>query len=127
MNTYIMIWILSVTLVYGANKSNETRSEMLEKFMQIYANEVSESHEVHPYIRFDDHYNTKKMPLNSLPLDVNLTINIKNIYGVDEVNQLLGMETTVQMNWIDERITLLDIGKEHINLDRITLPSEVSD
>ena len=66
------------------------------------------------------------MPLNSLPLDVNLTINIKNIYGVDEVSQLLGMETTVQMNWIDERITLLDVAKEHINLDRITLPPDVS-
>ena len=122
-----MIWILFVAVVYGNNKSNKTRSAMLEQFMQMYANELSESHEVHPYIRFDDHYNTKKMPLNSLPLDVNLTINIKNIYGVDEVNQLLGLETTVQMNWIDERITLLDVGKEHINLDRITLPSDVSD
>ena len=82
--------------------------------------------EVHPYIRFTEDYNNKKMPLNSLPLDVNLTINIKNIYGVDEVSQLLGMETTVQMNWIDERITLLDVAKEHINLDRITLPPDVS-
>ena len=82
--------------------------------------------EVHPYIRFTVDYNNKKMPLNSLPLDVNLTINIKNIYGVDEVSQLLGMETTVQMNWIDERITLLDVAKEHINLDRITLPPDVS-
>ena len=82
--------------------------------------------EVHPYIRFTDDYSNKKMPLNSLPLDVNLTINIKNIYGVDEVSQLLGMETTVQMNWIDDRITLLDVAKEHINLDRITLPPDVS-
>ena len=82
--------------------------------------------EVHPYIRFTEDYNNKKMPLNSLPLDVNLTINIKNIYGVDEVSQLLGMETTVQMNWIDDRITLLDVAKEHINLDRITLPPDVS-
>ena len=82
--------------------------------------------EVHPYIRFTDDYSNKKMPLNSLPLDVNLTINIKNIYGVDEVSQLLGMETTVQMNWIDDRITLLDVAKEHINVDRITLPPDVS-
>merc|ERR1711899_413917 len=37
---------------------------------------------------------------------------------------MLGMETTVQMNWIDERITLLNVSKEHINLDRITLPFE---
>ena len=61
-----------------------------------------------------------------LPLDVNFTINIKNVYGIDEVDQLLGMETTVQMNWIDERITLENIPKEHINLDRITLPPDVS-
>ena len=66
------------------------------------------------------------MPLKSLPLDLNLTINIKNIYGVDEVNQLLGLETTVQMNWLDHRVTLLNVSKEHINLDRITLPSEAS-
>ena len=66
------------------------------------------------------------MPLNKLPLDVNLTINIKNIYGIDEVTQMLGMETTVQMNWIDERITLLKVHKEHLNVDRITLPPDVS-
>ena len=82
--------------------------------------------EVHPYIRFDKNYNTKKMPLKHLPLDVNLTINIKNIYGIDEVKQLLGMETTVQMNWVDDRVVLLDIAKEHVNLDRITLPPDVS-
>ena len=82
--------------------------------------------EVHPYINFTEDYSNKKMPLNRLPLDVNLTINIKNIYGVDEVSQLLGMETTVQMNWIDDRITLLNVSKEHINLDRITLPPDVS-
>ena len=84
---------------------------------------LSQKH--HPYIKFERNYNPKKMPLKSLPLDVNLTINIKNIYGINEIDQLLGMETTVQMNWIDNRITLLDIPEEHLNLDRITLPPKV--
>ena len=126
MYAYLIIWLSSWTMVCGQEKNDHNKTETLSKFMKMYANEVSKSHEVHPYIKFDEDYNTKKMPLNSLPLDVNLTINIKNIYGVDEVNQLLGMETTVQMNWIDERITLLNVSKEHINLDRITLPFEVS-
>ena len=126
MHVYFIVLISSLTMVCGQEEDNPNKTETLSMFMKMYANEVSKSHEVHPYIKFDEDYNTKKMPLNSLPLDVNLTINIKNIYGVDEVNQLLGMETTVQMNWIDERITLLNVSKEHINLDRITLPFEVS-
>ena len=65
------------------------------------------------------------MPLNFLPLNVNLTIHITNVYEIDNVYQLLGLETTVQMNWIDERIKLLDIPVEHPTSDRITLPPEV--
>ena len=77
---------------------------------------------VHPLIRFEDNYNSKVMPLKFLPLNVNLTIHITNVYEIDNVYQLLGLETTVQMNWIDERIKLLDIPVEHLISDRITLP-----
>ena len=128
MKLCVMICFLSFNIVHGNRKNNRNKTITLSSFLDLYSNEVNKSHEVHPYIRFDEDYNTKKMPLNNkdpLPLEVNLTINIKNIYGADEVNQLLGLETTVQMNWIDERITLLDVSKEHINQDRITLPSEV--
>jgi hypothetical protein len=30
------------------------------------------------------------------------------------------------MNWIDDRVTLLNVSAEHLNLDRITLPPNVS-
>ena len=128
MKLNVIIGFLSFTMVHGFGRNNRNKTLTLSKFLELYEKEVDKSHEVHPYIRFDEDYSTKKMPLNNkdpLPLEVNLTINIKNIYGADEVNQLLGMETTVQMNWIDERITLLNVSEEHINQDRITLPSEV--
>ena len=80
---------------------------------------------VHPLILFEDNYNSKVMPLKFLPLNVNLTIHITNVYEIDNVYQLLGLETTVQMNWIDERVKLLDIPIEHLISDRITLPPEV--
>ena len=80
---------------------------------------------VHSLIRFEENYNSKVMPLKFLPLDVNLTVHITNVYEIDNVYQLLGLETTVQMNWIDERIKLLDIPIEHLISDRITLPPEV--
>ena len=126
MNGNAAFFALLLSIVHCDCLKNSSRVDILAKFMAMYADEVTRKHQVHPFIKFEDDYNTKKMPLNKLPLDLNLTINIKNIYGVDEVNQLLGMETTVQMNWIDDRVTLLDVSKEHINLDRITLPSEVS-
>ena len=126
MNGNDSLFILLLFIAHCNCITNSSRVDILAKFLSMYADEVTRKHQVHPFIKFEDDYNTKKMPLNKLPLDLNLTINIKNIYGVDEVNQLLGMETTVQMNWIDDRVTLLDVSKEHINLDRITLPSEVS-
>jgi hypothetical protein len=127
MNILVMIALLSLNGIKCEIKLwNITREKIPTKLAKRDSKEVEKKHEVHPYIRFEEGYNPKKMPLKSLPLDVNLTINIKNIYGIDEVTQMLGMETTVQMNWIDDRITLLDVGKEHLNLDRITLPPDVS-
>ena len=126
MKGHLAIAALSLFVIHSNGMKDSVHADLFSKFMSMYAKEISKKHEVHPFIKFDDDYSTKKMPLNSLPLDLNLTINIKNIYGVDEVNQLLGMETTVQMNWLDDRVTLLNVSKEHINLDRITLPSEVS-
>ena len=123
---HILIVALSLFFVCCECMEDSSRAILLSKFISMYANEISKRHEVHPFIKFDDNYSNKKMPLKSLPLDLNLTINIKNIYGVDEVNQLLGLETTVQMNWLDHRVTLLNVSKEHVNLDRITLPSEAS-
>ena len=122
-------WFLITSLIAVICKSQSNNKEDIDFFKKLKAlfnNAVYEKHQVHPYIQFDKNYNTKKMPLKKLPLDVNITINIKNIYAVDEVNQLLGMETTVQMNWIDDRITLLNVSKEHLNSDRITLPPNVS-
>ena len=126
MNSLILLVALSFFVVCSNCMEDSSRAILLGKFVSMYANEISKKHEVHPFIKLDDDYSTKKMPLKSLPLDLNLTINIKNIYGVDEVNQLLGLETTVQMNWLDHRVTLLNVSKEHVNLDRITLPSEAS-
>ena len=122
-------WLLILSLIAVLCKSENDNGEynkILSKFKTLFYDALYEKHQVHPYIEFDKNYNTKKMPLKSLPLDVNITINIKNIYAVDEVNQLLGMETTVQMNWIDDRVTLLNVSAEHLNLDRITLPPNVS-
>ena len=127
MNTIRWVLIISfIAVICKGQNNNEEDFNFLTKFKALFNNAVHEKHQVHPYIQFDKNYNTKKMPLKSLPLDVNITINIKNIYAVDEVNQLLGMETTVQMNWIDDRVTLLNVSEDHLNLDRITLPPNVS-
>ena len=126
---HIITWLLIISMIAVISKAknnNEEHIKIIAKFKTLLNDALFEKHQVHPYIKFDKNYNTKKMPLKTLPLNVNITINIKNIYAVDEVNQLLGMETTVQMNWIDDRVTLLNVSEEHLNLDRITLPPKVS-
>ena len=130
---FICVILLPSLIVALCKCNNETKEDTklfedlnILNTLKIFTDVLYNTHHVHPYIKFDEKYNTKKMPLRSLPLDVNITINIKNIYAVDEVNQLLGMETTVQMNWIDDRVTLLNVSEDHLNLDRITLPPNVS-
>ena len=78
---------------------------------------------VHPHIKFEENYDARLMPsIHKLPLDVNLTVNIKNIYGLNEVEQLLKMESTVQLNWVDERVQF----KNDTSSEFWTLPPWVS-
>ena len=60
----------------------------------------------HPKIHFAQNYSIHEAPIYSKdrPIDVNFTINLRNILEVNEVSQLISVETSVRMMWKDYRV-----------------------
>ena len=60
----------------------------------------------HPKIHFQPNYSIHEAPIykKNVPIDVNFTINLRNILEVNEVSQLISVETSVRMMWKDYRV-----------------------
>lgn len=65
----------------------------------------SQSHLRMRFIEMDEDYNIHEAPIgeSGQPLNVNFSINVRNILGVKEPEQILSMETSIRMYWKDER------------------------
>ena len=77
---------------------------------------------VHPKIKLLSDYSIHEAPIrkDGVPIDVNFTINLRNILEVNEVSQLISMETSIRMFWKDYRVQPeLGNGKEYITLNPI--------
>lgn len=66
---------------------------------------MSESN-IHPRVHIDPNYNIHEAPVRNSghPIDVNFTINLRNILEVNEVAQLISLETSIRLFWIDWRV-----------------------
>ncbi len=67
----------------------------------------------HHLVRFEPGYNVHQAPTNPpapngthTPLQVNFSINLRNVLGVSEKEQLLSLECTIRMFWRDRRVSL---------------------
>ena len=104
---------------------------LLLLFIGISATTSSVS-EVHPDLDIEDGYNIHEAPLleNGQPLPVNFSINLRNVLGVNEKEQLISLETSLRMFWKDPRVRLRSralerAGAEEQQRDYITLNPRV--
>jgi len=71
-------------------------------------------------VKFDLDYNKNEMPPtpDGKPLKVNVSLNLRNIFEVNEKAQYITLETSLRMYWKDERITSVPIGdNEFVNVN----------
>ena len=66
---------------------------------------ISETN-IHPSVHIDPSYNIHEAPVrnNGVPIDVNFTINLRNILEVNEVAQIISLETSIRLFWKDWRV-----------------------
>ena len=61
-------------------------------------------------IQFTDDYNIHSYPKpienETLPLNVEFQINLRNVLEVNEVSQICTLETTIRLFWKDSRVSL---------------------
>ena len=76
-------------------------------------------------IKFDQDYNIHSYPTKgiksnqSLPLEVEFQINLRNVLEVNEVSQICTLETTIRLYWQDSRVKLRseDTDEQYITLN----------
>ena len=76
-------------------------------------------------IKFDQDYNIHSYPTKgiksnqSLPLEVEFQINLRNVLEVNEVSQICTLETTIRLYWQDSRVKLRseDTDEHYITLN----------
>ena len=73
----------------------------------------------HPKVHLSPNYSIHEAPIytEGVPIDVNFTINLRNILEVNEVAQLISMEISIRMFWKDWRVRAELDGKEYITLN----------
>ena len=74
----------------------------------------------HPKVYFEQNYSIHEAPNynENEPIDVNFTINLRNILEVNEVSQLISVETSIRMMWKDYRVhAKLKKDTEYITLN----------
>ena len=114
--------VLMIVIHVHNLRSMYTKSLIFSLFLSIARSQKNDK-SVHPQIKFAKDYDARLMPsIHNLPLHVNLTVNVKNIYDLSEIEQLLKMESTLQLNWVDERVQL----KNDTSYEFWTLPPSVS-
>ena len=75
---------------------------ILAGFVLVCLSEVN----IHPRVHIDPDYNIHEAPVRNdgNPIDVNFTINLRNILEVNEVAQLISLETSIRLFWKDFRV-----------------------
>ena len=73
----------------------------------------------HPKVHLSPNYSIHEAPIytQSVPIDVNFTINLRNVLEVNEVAQLISMETSIRMFWKDWRVRAELDGKDYLTLN----------
>lgn len=74
---------------------------------------------IHPKVHLASNYTTHDAPITANePIDVNFTINLRNILEVNEVAQLITLETSIRMYWRDWRV-YADIkdGEDYVTMN----------
>ena len=63
---------------------------------------------VHPRVHLHSNYNIHEAPIRDygVPIDVNFTINLRNILEVNEVAQIIALETSIRLFWKDWRVNV---------------------
>ena len=66
---------------------------------------ISDSN-VDPRVHINPDYNLHEAPFrkDGKPIDVNFTINLRNILEVNEVAQIISLETSIRLFWKDSRV-----------------------
>ena len=74
---------------------------------------------IHPNVHLNSNYTIHEAPINTNePIDVNFTINLRNILEVNEVAQLISLETSIRMYWKDWRVQAdLKDGENYITMN----------
>ena len=75
---------------------------------------------IHPSVHIDPDYNIHEAPVNKNggPIDVNFTINLRNILEVNEVAQIISLETSIRLFWKDWRVSAdLPVNKTYMTLN----------
>jgi hypothetical protein len=73
----------------------------------------------HPKVHLSPNYSIHEAPIytKGVPIDVNFTINLRNVLEVNEVAQLISMETSIRMFWKDRRVRAELDGKDYLALN----------
>ena len=72
-------------------------------------------------VHLSSNYSIYEAPIytESRPIQVNFTINLRNVLEVDEVSQLISLETSIRMKWKDWRVHAeLGNGIDYVTLNR---------
>ena len=74
---------------------------------------------IHPKVHLSKNYSNHEAPIykKGIPIDVNFTINLRNILEVNEVAQTLSIETSIRMFWKDLRVSAELEGNDYITLN----------
>ena len=89
-------------------------------FLFIVLTLCSSEGNVHPKVELSPAYSIHEAPIqqDGVPLDVNFTINLRNVLEVNEKAQIISLETTIRMFWRDFRVNAdMEPGQEYITLN----------
>ena len=89
-------------------------------FLFIVLTLCSSEGNVHPKVELSPAYSIHEAPTqqDGVPLDVNFTINLRNVIEVNEKAQIISLETSIRMFWKDFRVyEHMEEGKEYITLN----------
>ena len=89
-------------------------------FLSGFAVVCNSESNIHPRVHIEPNYNIHEAPSrnNGVPIDVNFTINLRNILEVNEVAQIISLETSIRMFWKDWRVRAdLEPTKKYMTLN----------
>ncbi|TRY74426.1 hypothetical protein TCAL_05021, partial [Tigriopus californicus] len=81
----------------------------------LVANHPVQDDQLHKHLLISPSYSSHHAPslIKGRPLPVEFSINVRNVLGINEKEQLISLETSLRMFWIDPRVKVRD---ESLNL-----------